>query len=89
MHLSPDWQRTASDRGFKVTADNFKQIRRQVKWVKKVEKTLDTDTGNSEELEEAFNTLKDSFAYSIAFSSIAEKIACSSAKNNWDMNCLN
>ena len=50
------------ERGFKATADNFKQIRQQVTWVKKVEKTLDTDTGNSKEREEAFNTLKDSFA---------------------------
>jgi len=50
------------DRGFEVTAGTFKQIRRQVKWVRAVERTLDPDTGNSKEREKAFNTLREGFA---------------------------
>ncbi|MBA7713166.1 hypothetical protein ES703_122166 [subsurface metagenome] len=50
------------DRGFKVTADGFRQVRRGVKQVRAVERTLDPETGNCEEREEAFDTLRDGFA---------------------------
>ncbi|GAF82516.1 unnamed protein product, partial [marine sediment metagenome] len=50
------------DRGFEVTADGFRQVRRGVKQVRAVERTLDPETGNCEEREEAFDTLRDGFA---------------------------
>ena len=50
------------DRGFEATADDFKHIRRGVKQVKVVEKTLDPEEGNSKEREEAFDALREDFS---------------------------
>ena len=50
------------DIGFTITAESFKQIRRQAKQVKAIQKTLDPDTGKSKEREESFDKLMDSLA---------------------------
>ena len=50
------------DNGLEATAERFEEIRPRVEQVKAVGKTLDSATANSEEREEAFNTLMDGFA---------------------------
>ena len=48
------------DRGFEVTAKDFKHIRRTVKHVKAVEKTLDPEEeGNGKKRKETFDALRE------------------------------
>jgi hypothetical protein len=49
------------DRGLEATADEFKHIRRGVKQLKAVEKTLDPEEGTSKEREETFEALREKF----------------------------
>ena len=50
------------DKGLEATADQFKHIRRAVKQVKAVEKTLDPQEGKSKEREQAFDALREQFS---------------------------
>jgi len=50
------------DRALEATADEFKHIRRRVRQVKAVEKTLDPQEGNSKDREEAFDALREEFS---------------------------
>ncbi|MBA7702493.1 hypothetical protein ES703_111262 [subsurface metagenome] len=50
------------DRGFETAKENFEEISKRVEDIRAVEKTLDPITAGSEEREESFNMLINSFA---------------------------